>query len=846
MRQRRLRLLVSGVCAAGATVLVACLVLQVLLAEPVALWRLVVVGVVVVLAEKPVLHVRWGRQDESLNWSEVALVLAVALLPAPTAVLIAAAGALAAHGLSGNRPVNLAFNTSVGLLGVGLVAGVVALATGTSPWDRPAALDLGAGLVLVGAVAVAAALDLVVAGAAIAWSSGQPWAAVVRRGLGLRALLSLGNATATTGLLILVPTSPLSAALVLPLLAFGHAAYSNHLRVLLERDVWRQLEEASAELNQLSEPVVAATALGRLQRLFDASRSALVVEVGEGEPRTYTSTADDADVAAQVTVELRGPAERIGELHLGLPEARQLTDRELQVLRAYAASVGASLQNAAMHSELARRAERSAHEAQHDALTGLANRARLHAEAPDALARARTDGTVVALLLVDLDHFKQINDTLGHAAGDQLLAAVARRLDRAVGRRGLVARLGGDEFAVLLPDLPDETAAEVRARELLEVLASPAPLGGVRLSVEGSMGVACFPADGEDVEELVRCADVAMYEAKGSRGSAVRYAPDRDANNLDSLSLAADLRHAVTSDQLVLHYQPQVDAWTGHVEAVEALVRWQHPDRGLLPPQVFVPLAEHSGLVQPFMLWVLDHAVRDLADLRRGHPGLRMAVNLSARCLLDDRLPGDVEAVLARHRVPPDAVVLEITETVTMSELDVVPQVLAELRRRRVQVSVDDFGTGYSSLSVLQRIVVDEVKVDKSFVLRMTASTSDGAIVRSVAALAEQLGVRSVAEGVETADLLHSAREAGCGTVQGYFVARPLPLEELRGWLSRGPRPGAALDDAAPWPGPRRAVVLAPGAPGASGPPGATVPPPVRSHADPDASERGIARKRTR
>jgi EAL domain-containing protein (putative c-di-GMP-specific phosphodiesterase class I) len=301
----------------------------------------------------------------------------------------------------------------------------------------------------------------------------------------------------------------------------------------------------------------------------------------------------------------------------------------------------------------------------------------------------------------------------------------------------------------------------------------------MRLSVEASIGLACYPADAGDADELLRRAEVAMYQAKSDRGSWVRYVPQHDGTSVDRLALVAELRSALENDEIVAHFQPQADLATGQIVGVEALARWEHPVRGLLPPAAFIGVAEQSGLVRPFTLRVLDLAVAECARWGARGCNATVAVNLAARSLLDRQLPRDVAAVLARHSLPPDRLVLEITESTATSELEVVEEVLARLRRLGVALSVDDFGTGYSSLAFLQRTKVNEIKVDRSFVIGMLDSDNDVALVRATVDLAHSLGARAVAEGVEEPRLAEALRGIGCDLAQGYWLSRPVPADQL-------------------------------------------------------------------
>ena len=366
-----------------------------------------------------------------------------------------------------------------------------------------------------------------------------------------------------------------------------------------------------------------------------------------------------------------------------------------------------------------------------------------------------------------------------------LLQQVAERLSDQVRREDLVARLGGDEFGVLLTGIEAAADAEVIADALLGALNEPFLLEGLRVSVGCSIGVAVCPVDSDHVEGLLRNADMAMYEAKARPGSAARYRGERDRGSAERLIVLTELQSAVDDSQLTLYFQPKVTLDSGRTVGYEALVRWQHPRRGLLRPSHIVPVVEQSPLVRDFSLRVLDMACAAAVTLQRQRPEVdpltapTMAVNLSARNLMDARLIDDVMATLERHDLPPSRLILEITETVIVSELEVVEQVLTGLRARGVQLSVDDFGTGFSSLAFLQRFAVNEIKVDRRFVAGIAADAGDAAIVRSTIHLASGLGVRVVAEGVETDEQVRCLREYGCNLGQGYLLGRPVPFEDL-------------------------------------------------------------------
>jgi len=431
------------------------------------------------------------------------------------------------------------------------------------------------------------------------------------------------------------------------------------------------------------------------------------------------------------------------------------------------------------------------HQALHDHLTDLPNRVLLYERMEDAIADVVRGGGIAALLLIDLDRFKEVNDTLGHDHGDRLLEEVAQRLRDTVRRCDTLARLGGDEFAVLVRDVPHRGAvAEVAAR-LQDAMARPFVLNGFTAVLDASVGIAYCPDHGDDVHQLVQRADVAMYDAKRSRTGIETYAEDRDPYSAERLQLLGELRAAIAAGELVLHYQPKVDVGSDAVLGVEALVRWEHPRRGLLPPSEFVPLAERTGAIGDLTRWVLDTA---LAQLRAWHDAgveLTMAVNLAAPNIVDEALPGLVGGLLERWGVRGDRLECEISEHTVMADPHRAINVLERLRALGVRLSLDDFGTGHSSLAYLKRLPLDEVKIDRSFVIGMAENSDDAAIVRSTIDLARNLGLEVVAEGVESEAILRDLGALSCDVAQGFFLGRPLPAAELDGWLASRVRQSA-------------------------------------------------------
>ena len=442
-----------------------------------------------------------------------------------------------------------------------------------------------------------------------------------------------------------------------------------------------------------------------------------------------------------------------------------------------------------------RAVQASEHLALHDALTGLPNRRLFLERLADAMGEAQATAGQVAVLLIDLDRFKEVNDQLGHHVGDLLLQAIGPALADQVTDIVTVARMGGDEFAMCLPDVDGVDEAVRVAKRVLNRLALPLAIEAYTIDIGASIGIALSPGDADDVSTVLQHADIAMYVAKESRGGFEVYSPERDPNRRQRVTSPSDLRQATELGQLVVHYQPKADVRTGRARGVEALVRWNHPTLGLIAPAEFIPLAERAGLMGPLTAFVLARSLEQCARWRDQGVPLRLAVNVSVQSLYDDTFPGLVAGLLNRSELDASQLVLDVTESTVMADPRRAQRVLAELGALGVTLAIDDFGTGYSSLAYLKQLPVSELKIDRSFVVGMATDSDDAVIVHSTIDLGQRFGLEVVAEGVESGRVWHLLERLGCDLAQGSYVCPALPAEQLTPWLfDNAQRTGAWRD----------------------------------------------------
>jgi diguanylate cyclase (GGDEF)-like protein len=486
-------------------------------------------------------------------------------------------------------------------------------------------------------------------------------------------------------------------------------------------------------------------------------------------------------------------AEPIGILAFHCGEVGAFTPELIELLQRLAENVSFALGNFDRADEKARADQQIEHLATHDGLTNLPNRVMFNQLLHFAIETARRHDRRFAVLFIDLDRFKVINDSLGHDAGDALLIEIGKRLRFSLRPNDVVARLGGDEFVVILDDTGDRQDVEAVSRNLLSVLSQPLQLCGHECHTTASIGIAMYPSDGADVQTLTKNADMAMYLAKEDGKNAFRFfIGEIKTQSIERLMLETALRHALDRNQFALHYQPKVDMASGQITGVEALLRWTHPELGMLPPMQFIPLAEETGLIVPIGRWVLKEAcAQNMAWQRSGLRSVSMAVNLSPRQFADENLLQDIDDALAASGMAATLLQLEVTESMVMQNVPRAVKVLDAIQSRGIRLAIDDFGTGYSSMSLMKQFPIDTIKIDRSFVRDLPKDSEDQAIAQAIISMGKALGMTVVAEGVETTEQESFLRDHACDEMQGFLFSKPVPPEDmpglLRPWLALSP-----------------------------------------------------------
>jgi diguanylate cyclase (GGDEF)-like protein len=487
-----------------------------------------------------------------------------------------------------------------------------------------------------------------------------------------------------------------------------------------------------------------------------------------------------------VVVPLSGKGGLAGALCIGgrLGMLTPFSDDDIRLCQTVANHASVLLENGRLVDRLRDEVADKEHQASHDSLTALPNRTLFHERVQRAVLAARRDGDQVAVMLLDLDRFKEVNDTLGHHVGDDLLVEVGNRLRRSVKAGDTVARLGGDEFAILLPSVRDAAEAERVAERARLSIEEPFQIGALTLVVGASLGIALAPEHGDLATVLIQRADVAMYAAKAAHAGSVVYTSAVDTHSPRRLALVGELRRVLEAGELHVHFQPKADVRTGEVLGAEALVRWHHPTEGPIPPDEFIPIAERTGMIHALTAQVLTKSLAQCAAWRRSGRRIDVAVNVSASSLVNLDFPDEVRRLLQAANVAPSSLTLEITESSIMADPTRSLRVLSGLSAMGVELAIDDFGTGYSSLSQLKQMPVDELKIDRSFIMDMISDDDDATIVRSTIDLGHNLGLRVVAEGVEDRETWRRLRALGCDVIQGYYLGRPMESVSFERWLS--------------------------------------------------------------
>lgn len=761
-------------------------------------WRLLLAVAAATLAQVLRLRFRAGTGVFYVAWGEAALIVGLYLVPAGWLPLTFAIGTMLAAGIQAAiRRARPTGSVPLSVAGITLAAGVGAAisAAVADPYGGPLTPAVAAGLALgsVGYLIVTALITSIVGGQ----QHGTSVWPLLRRALHHKLPMFAGNVAVGATVVALIETD-WRWLLGLPLvLVLVHSLYAGRMRATEHRRMWAAFAQAARALNQSEEEAVAVAGVKGAIDVFALGGAEVEVDSEAGRrrwvgDRTHGVRPADAPAPADspsVQLPLLVAGEQIGVLRLHFPPEVGPGHGDDAATQAYADALAAALHDTVTHAELHQLLAKSAHDAQHDPLTGLSNRSTLLAHGETAV-QLMPHAEPIALLLVDVDHFREINNTLGHAAGDEVLKVTASRLGEAARPGELLARLGGDEFALLVtngaPGGPGSALRRTvrRGRDLVEHLAQPASIRGVPVSIEASVGVVVAPAGTADVSELLRRADAALFEAKHGGSAVGWYDSNHDPGSTDRPAVLAELRDALTRDnELALLLQPVVDLTDGSPIGVEALVRWRHPRRGVLVPADFIRVVENSDLLATFTEYVVDKALAVAARLARLGTPIPVAVNLSARSLLDPRLAKAIGILLRKHRVPGRQLVLEITETVLTKELPGIDEALASLRALGVRLAVDDFGTGYASLTFLTRVPLDEVKVDGALVAQMADSPEATAIVRTTVELGRDLGLRVVAEGVETVAQQEMLVRLGCVAAQGFHFAEPTPADRITGVL---------------------------------------------------------------
>ena len=804
----RLRIYVYAVIAAGLVVIAYGLPRAA--SHPTEWWRVAVATAIFLLGDAALLHLRFGRDRYSFTWSEVAVVIGLALLPLGWLRLVSFVGVALAHAFARRAPVKVLFNAAAFAVGTALAR----LTVEASGVDVHSPDNAQAWVVLASGSFVFFIWNTLSVAGAVALSQKVSILSVLDRGLALKAVVWLGN-TAIGVLIVALAALQPAALLMLPILLGAlYGLYRGYLRAIQENDVWAILQDASRNLLRTDRGELGRTVCESAATLFGGQFVELVLpggvegqrgsryrhfEDGHFEERsgdlhdlagTYwgrvicdrepfelsTTKAPSAQraeleelavhhcVVAPLIVENRC----LGALRVGFANRGSMKGRELQVFTTFANSVSAAAHNALLFDEVRERALR-------DPLTGLPNRALIEDRLQQAITRTERNGGRVAVLFLDLDRFKVINDSLGHQVGDDLLVSVSSRIRTVMRGSDTAGRFGGDEFVVLCEDIANEDVVLDVAQRLVDAFAEPFTLQGENVFLSASVGIAVASGGTCNATALVRDADAAMYKAKErGRNRFELFDSEMRSMAVSRLEIERSLRHAVENNELELYFQPTVDIATQRVIGAEALLRWQREDGTFVGPETFIRVAEETGMIRSIGAWVLEDACAQLAKWKRMLSTARpftLAVNLSAHQIADSRIVDEVASILRSSKIEPEWLCLEITESALLHDLDAALDVVGRLRALGVRIALDDFGTGYSSLRYLQQLPVDVLKIDRSFISRLGPGSRDSSIVARMIDLAHALDLEVVAEGVETPGQLAELASMKCEVAQGFYFS---------------------------------------------------------------------------
>ena len=790
------------------------------------------------LAEVFVIHYQFRRDRYTFSLVEVPLALGLFFATWPALVvgrLVGSAIALRFHRRQGWM--KLAFNLSAFLLEASVAVTLFRLLVGSSQGDSPRALIAAMVATVAGVLLVTFCIAVV-----ITINEGMQERRTIVRLFTANVVVAFTNVSLALVAVSVLWVSQRAAWLLLAVSVILFVGYRSYARLQQKHDDLELLYDFTRSTGRaLQVDTAMRELLGQIRTVLRAEQAELLIRSDLGNHLVRTAIGADEELSIDTCEEtllwrrladdahprliaaparepqtildlaelgvkdaLVAPLRRMDGTVLGLMIAgnrlgdqRTFTKDDLKLFEALANHASVSLENRHLIERLRSEAAEKEHQALHDGLTGLPNRVLFQQRVEQVLNGSTASGKA-AVMLLDLDRFKEVNDTLGHHNGDLLLQEIGERLRRILRAGDTVARLGGDEFAVLLPQLSGPEAALAAAEGVRHALERPFTISDVTLDVGCSIGIAMWPDHGAEPAVLLQRADVAMYAAKESQTGVVIYDPATDTYSLERLALVGELRQAIERSELAVYYQPKAAASTGRLIGAEALVRWHHPRHGFVPPEEIVHIAEQTGLIRPLTLFVLRQALEQCKEWRRNGNSFDIAVNLSIRNLLDAELPNDVLRMLTDLRLPASALTLEITESSIMNDPVRTVSVLGRLRAMGVRLAIDDFGTGYSSFSHLRRLPVDEIKIDKSFVLNLAADESDLVIVRSIVDLGRNLGLEVVAEGVENDLAWRKLVELGCDIVQGYVLTKPLAKSEFEEWVERYQSDRAAPADVVP------------------------------------------------